>query len=141
MTSRRNPNRRHCRRPSRPCRTPPRAATRVDEEGGARPELLLSKNATGASLFGASVACGSNSIEQGVLHRILREGPLDCRPRDRLQLTLLKAEALARHGILAADRSAEIGRVVGTQRELHTGFVKPAQRVGLIGLEDVRGDV
>ena len=44
------------RRPLRPCRTPQGAAERVDEEVGARPELLLSKNATGASLFAASVA-------------------------------------------------------------------------------------
>ena len=57
------------------------------------------------------------------------------------QLTLLQAEALARHGVLAADRSAEIGRVVRTQRELHTGFVKRSQRVSFVALEDLRGDV
>src|ERR1700755_1375097 len=106
-----------------------------------RPELLLSKNATGASLVVASVACGSNSIEQGALHRILREGPLDCRPRDRLQLTLLQAEALPRDGVLAADRSAEIGRVVRTQRELHTRFVKGPQWVGFVSGKPLCRDV
>src|SRR4051812_10559252 len=52
----------------------------------------------GASLFARSVGNVIHSIEQGALDRFVREGRLDGGPRDRLQLTLPKAEALARNG-------------------------------------------
>ena len=73
-----------------------------------------------------------HSFEQGALDRIVRKGRLDGDPRDGLQFTLPKAEALARDGILAADASAEVRWIVGAQRHLHARFVQLPQWVRFV---------
>src|SRR5262249_49568364 len=84
-----------------------------------------------------------HTFEQGSLERIVRKGRLDGVPRDVLQLTLSHAEALSRHGVFAADASAEVRWIVRAQCELHTGFVQPPKGVffvaGVHECGDVRG--
>src|SRR3954452_22931923 len=94
-----------------------------------------------ASLKVRAAVLSRHTFEQGAFERIVRKGRLDGGPRETLQLTLSKAEALTRHGVFAADASAEVGRIVRAQCELHTGFVQGAERVGAEAFEDLRGDV
>src|SRR3954466_5958124 len=107
---------------------------------GARPELLLSWTRA-ASLKVRAAVLSRHTFEQSPFERIVRKGRLDGDPRDPLQLTLSKAEALTRHGIFAADATGEVGRIVRAQCQLHPGFVERPQRMCLIAGKDVRRDV
>jgi hypothetical protein len=60
---------------------------------------------------------------EGVSMQVQVADVLDQQGDERGAAEHRSVETLARHGILAADRSAEIGGIIGTQRELHTGFV------------------
>src|SRR3954453_23075983 len=79
--------------------------------------------------------------EEIAFDRILRESALQRRARDLDQLTLIHAEALARHGVLAADTTAEVRRIVRVQRDPNPNFTKRPERVVLIGGEDAGGGV
>ena len=67
---------------------------------------------SGGSLLGSPVARTICPGEEIAFDRILRESALQRRTRDLDQLTLVHAEALARQGVLAADTTAEVGRII-----------------------------
>src|SRR3954471_2016773 len=83
----------------------------------------------------------AKSLEQGRPELRLGEARLDRRPRDRPQLGVAPPEALARDRVLAPDRGAEVGRVVGGERDLDARFAQRRQGVGLIAVEDADHDV
>src|SRR3954464_537805 len=79
--------------------------------------------------------------EEIAFDRILRESALQRRTRDLDQLTLVHAEALTRHGVLAADTTAEVRRIVRVQRDPNPSFTKRTERVVLVGRDDAGRDV
>ena len=108
---------------------------------GARPELLFDWNDAPRPYWPERSSEAVIRLSRVRFGRIVREGRPDRRARDRLQLTLLEAEALTRNGVLAADATSEIGRVVRTQREVHTGFMELAQWMGFVASRRRRRDV
>src|SRR5918992_62849 len=95
----------------------------------------------GGSLVGRPTLRPWYLVQEGAFQRIGREGRLHGGPRDVQQLLLLKAEALARNGLRRADTTAEVGRIIGAERDAHPGGPERTERMVLVARVEAERDV
>src|SRR3954451_24065988 len=81
------------------------------------------------------------SREQGRTERRFGEARLDRGAGEGAQLVVAHAEVLARGVVLAAHGGAEVGRVVGGERDPHAGVAQGRQRMGREAREHAEDDV
>src|ERR1700754_26596 len=104
--------------------------------------MVMGTAESGGSLIGrAVVRTILYAVEEGSLEPIFRERALHGRPRHLQQLLLFHAQALARPGVFGADTTAEIGRVVGAERDPHSSGTKRTKWMAVVVREDSSGHV
>src|SRR3954470_7023087 len=92
------------------------------------------------SLRRAAVAV-AEAREQGRTERRFREARLDRGPREPDEVRVAHPEALAGDGVLATHARAEVGGVVGGERDPHAGVAQRRERMRLEAREHAEDDV
>src|ERR1700750_15873 len=83
----------------------------------------------------------ADTVQQPRTPRLFREARLDRGARERDQVGVAPPEPLARDRVLAAHARAEVGRVVGGERDADPGLAEGGEGVGLEAVEHPEHDV